>query len=126
MKTALSESSPGAKSLLGWLIHNVEEFRKLLLSTATPPALPAGQGPLYEASEADRLARRGDACASIPFHRYPFIQPHGCLFVLDDQLRILQVSENIVELLHVNVNSMLGSSVLCLFDQAFHSSVRKV
>lgn len=48
-----------------------------------------------------------DFCGSIPLHLINLIQPHGLLLVLDQELRIQQVSENVTEHLSLNPEDLL-------------------
>jgi two-component system, chemotaxis family, sensor kinase Cph1 len=46
-------------------------------------------------------------CGSIPLHLINLIQPHGFLLVLDEQLRIRQVSENAADFLSLSAEDLL-------------------
>ncbi|OKS88935.1 GAF domain-containing protein [Mucilaginibacter polytrichastri] len=52
-------------------------------------------------------------CGSLPLHNINQIQPHGYLLVLDQQtLDIIQVSENIEELMGINVIDLVNTSFI--------------
>jgi len=53
-----------------------------------------------------------DACALEPIHMPGTIQPHGILIVLDETLRILQISANVESLLGRSAESLVGTRFL--------------
>jgi two-component system, chemotaxis family, sensor kinase Cph1 len=52
-----------------------------------------------------------DLCGSIPLHQINLIQPHGLLLVLDQELRIRQVSENIFDLTGIKPDNLLEKNL---------------
>lgn len=67
-----------------------------------------------------------DECAVEPIHIPGLIQPHGLLFTLDDDLRILQVSANTADLLGKTAESLIGTKVLDLITPGFEHQVEKL
>lgn len=64
-------------------------------------------------TELERLASllgSSTACADEPIHIPGSIQPHGFLFVLDEQLQITRISENVQQWLGVAPEQLLGQA----------------
>jgi chemotaxis family two-component system sensor kinase Cph1 len=62
---------------------------------------------------ADKKNFDSDFCGSLPLHHINSIQDYGYLLILDKRdLSVIQASENSVELLAVNMQELIGSSLL--------------
>ena len=54
-------------------------------------------------------------CESVQIHDLGYIQPHGALIVVDEQLRIIQVSENSEKILGISYDLLLGKNLSKVF-----------
>ncbi|MEY3220464.1 MAG: hypothetical protein RIT27_1821 [Pseudomonadota bacterium] len=54
-------------------------------------------------------------CENISIHNLNYIQPHGMLMVVDDQLKIIQVSDNSEGILGVSPEMLLGQNLTHIF-----------
>ncbi len=50
-------------------------------------------------------------CDSIELSQFNQIQPHGCILVLDKNLRVIQYSENAMSLLDIKIEQLLNSPI---------------
>lgn len=79
-----------------------------------------------DANPANTLQTAIDHCAAEPIHTPGSVQPHGILFTLDDDLRILQVSANSQQILGRTAESLLGMHVLELVTPESRVSLERL
>ncbi|MFC3608774.1 ATP-binding protein [Stutzerimonas tarimensis] len=80
-------------------------------------------------TELERLAAllgSSTACADEPIRTPGSIQPHGFLFVLDEQLRITQLSENVQQWLGVAPEQLIGQTPTAWLDDGPASLVERL
>jgi two-component system, chemotaxis family, sensor kinase Cph1 len=73
-------------------------------------------------------------CGSLPLHQINLIQPHGALIVLNNEHRIIQVSENIEKFVGIDANELLNTQIsnyipkdqFSIFSESAGKGIKKI